>query len=512
MADSPVDKKSPKKKILARALGWIERGGNALPHPVTLFAVFGLLTIVVSWVASAAGAEAVHPGTGKTVRVVNLMSVSGLHLILGKLVHNFTSFAPLGTVLTAMMGISIAESSGLVGTGLRMIVLAAPKRLLTFVIVMAGVMSNMASDVGYVLIIPMGGMIFLAAGRHPIAGLAAAFAGVSAGFSANLMLGTIDPLLAGLTQEAAQIVEPGYQVNPACNYYFMAASTVLVAVVGTWVTERIVVPRLGKYDGDEKPEKLEALSADDKRGLKFAAIAGVLFVGVLLWGTVPASGFLRHPQTGGLLRSPFMSGIVALIFAAGAFIGLAYGIGARTFRSEADVIAGMTKSMKTLGLYLVICFFAAQFVAYFRWTNLGLILAIQGADLIQASGLGEVPLLIALVLLAAFINLFMGSASAKWAIMAPVFVPMFMLLGYSPALIQATYRIGDSTTNIVTPVMAFFPLVVVFMERYKKGAGIGTVISTMLPYSVALLLLWIPLLIIWVLLRLPLGPGAEPFF
>jgi aminobenzoyl-glutamate transport protein len=501
----------PKKRLLERVLGLIERAGNALPHPVVLFAIFALLTIVISWVTSLAGVEATHPGTGKTIKVVNLLSIAGLHQILGNLVHNFTSFAPLGTVLVAMLGIGVAESSGLISTGLRMIVLAAPNRLLTFVVVLAGVMSNLASDVGYVVLIPLGGMIFLAAGRHPIAGIAAAFAGVSAGFSANLMLGTIDPLLAGLTQEAARILKPGYEVNPACNYYFMAASTLLISLTGTWVTERIIIPRLGAYEGEERPEKLDSLSPEEKRGLRFAAAAGAAFVALLLWGTVPASGFLRHPETGGLLRSPFMSGIVGLIFLAAAITGLAYGVGARTIRSQADLIKGMTQSMKSLGLYLVVCFFAAQFVAYFRATNLGLIMAIKGAGLLKASGLGEIPLLIALIMLAAFINLFIGSASAKWAIMAPVFVPMFMLLGYSPALIQATYRIGDSTTNIITPVMAFFPLIVVFIERYDKKAGLGTAISTMLPYSLAFLSLWIVLLVIWVLLRLPLGPGAAPF-
>ncbi len=240
-------------------------------------------------------------------------------------------------------------------------------------------------------------------------------------------------------------------------------------------------------------------------------MTAVAFLGVLLLATVPAWGFLRHPQTGELLRSPFMSGIVALIFLIAVSVGIAYGVGARTFRRERDVIDGMSESMRSLGLYLVICFFAAQFVAYFKWTNLGLIFAVRGAELLQASGLGEIPLLIALVFLAAFMNLFMGSASAKWAIMAPVFVPMFMLLGYSPALIQATYRIGDSTTNIIAPVMSFFPLVVVFMERYRRGAGVGTVIATMLPYTLALLGVWIVLLVAWVLLRLPLGPGAAPF-
>jgi aminobenzoyl-glutamate transport protein len=467
--------------------------------------------VVVSWIASLAGLEARHPATGQTVQVENLLSVAGLHRIMGELIENFTSFAPLGTVLVAMLGIGVAEASGLVGAGMRMVVLAAPRRMLTFVIVLVGVMSNIASDMGYVVIIPLAGMLFQAAGRHPVAGIAAAFAGVSAGFSANLLLGTIDPLLAGLTQEAARIVKPGTVVNPACNYYFMASSTLLVALTGTWVTERIVVPRLGKYadgDGQQEQQKMQSLTAGEKRGLLFAALAAAVFAALLLWGTLPASGVLRHPETGGLLHSPFMSGIVALIFVGGAVVGLAYGIGARTFSGEAAVIEGMTESMKSLALYLVICFFAAQFVAYFRWTNLGLILAIKGAGLIQASGLGEIPLLLALVLLAAFLNLFIGSASAKWAIMAPVFVPMFMLLDYPPALIQATYRIGDSTTNIITPVMAFFPLVVVYVERYRRDAGIGTVISTMLPYSVALLALWIPLLVVWVLLGLPLGPGA----
>ncbi len=512
---------------LGRALGWIERAGNALPHPVALFALMALLILVVSWIASLAGLEATHPGTGKTVQVVNLLSVAGLHRILEKLVDNFTGFAPLGTVLVAMLGIGVAEASGLISTTLRMLVLAAPKQLLTFVLVLAGVVSNLASDVGYVVLVPMGGLIFLAAGRHPIAGIAAVFAGVSAGFSANLLLGTIDPLLAGLSQEAARIVKPDAVVNPTANYYFMAASTLLVAGVATWITDHVVEPRLGPYNEVEagagadadadadadtgKNDGLKALTAAERRGLWFAGITGLAFTAMILLGTVPEWGFLRHPQTGALLRSPFMSGIVALIFLGAVSVGVAYGVGARTFTSDRDVIQGMTGSMKSLGLYLVICFFAAQFVAFFKWTNLGLILAVKGAAFLQTLGLGEIPLLIALVILAAFMNLFMGSASAKWAIMAPVFIPMFMLLGYSPALIQATYRIGDSTTNIIAPVMSFFPLVVVFMERYRRDAGLGTVIATMLPYSLALLGVWIVLLIVWVLLRIPLGPGAPPF-
>jgi aminobenzoyl-glutamate transport protein len=381
--------------------------------------------------------------------------------------------------------------------------------MLTFVIVFAGILSNTASEVGYVLLVPLGGMVFLAVGRHPVAGIAAAFAGVSGGYSANLMLATLDPLLAGLTEEAAQIVRPGYTVNPACNYYFLACSTFFIAAAGTWVTERLVVPRLGSYAGGEKPVALERLSGDERRGLGWAAATALAGAVVLLWGTVPGDGFLRDPETGSLLRSPFTSGIVAFIFLGAALLGLAHGIGARTIRSSGDVIEGMGKSMETLGVYIVLVFFAAQFVAFFTWTNLGLIFAVHGADLLRASGLGDVPLMVAFVMVSALVNLAMGSASAKWAIMAPVFVPMFMLLGYSPEVVQATYRVGDSVTNVISPLMSYFPLIIAFIKRYEPGAGIGTVVATMLPYSLVFFLVWTALLIAWFLLGLPVGPGAS---
>jgi aminobenzoyl-glutamate transport protein len=450
----------------------------------------------------------VHPGTGETIQPVSLVSLNGFHRMLTEMVTNFTSFAPLGVVLVAMLGIGIAERSGLIGTTLRLFVLSAPRGLLTFVIVFAGILSNTASEVGYVLLVPLGGMIFLAVGRHPIAGIAAAFAGVSGGYSANLLLGTIDPLLAGLSEEAAQIIDSAYRVNPACNYYFLVASTFFVAVAGTWVTERLVVPRLGKYTGEEEGERLERLTVDEKRGLRYAAVVGLLFTIFLLWGTIPADGFLRNPETGGLLHSPFLSGIVAFLFLGSAATGIAYGWGARTIRSDADVVEGMQKSMQTLGLYIVIVFFASQFVAYFKWSNLGLIMAIKGAEVLEASGLGSIPLMIAFVGISALVNLCMGSASAKWAIMAPVFVPMFMLLGYSPELVQATYRVGDSVTNVISPLMSYFPLVVAFMKRYDDKAGIGTVVATMLPYSVAFFFVWTVLLVVWFLLAIPVGPGS----
>ena len=387
---------------------------------------------------------------------------------------------------------------------------AAPRRLLTFVIVFAGVMSNMASDIGYVLLVPMGAIIFMSVGRHPIAGLAAAFAGVSGGFSANLLLGTIDPLLAGISQEAARIIDPNYTVTPACNYYFMVVSTFFIAAVGTWVTERIIVPRLGDYEGDMSTDanELQKLNAAEKRGLWWAFLVSVALLVVVLIGLVPDNGILRHAETGSVLYSPFMHGIVTFIFLGGLLAGLGYGIGAGTFKSDADVVKGMKESRESLGLYMVLVFFAAQFVGYFKYTNLGIIFAIKGADVLKASGLGPIPLMLGFVLLAAAINLCMGSASAKWAFMAPVFIPMFMLLGYSPELIQGVYRIGDSTTNLISPMMSFFALIVAFVQRYDSKAGIGTVIATMLPYSVAFLVVWMVLLVAWLLLGLPLGPGA----
>ena len=508
--------------FVAGMLGAIERVGNKLPHPGALFAYFAMGIIVLSGLVSFFDVTAVHPGTGETIRVFNLMSREGLHMIMTGMVTNFTSFAPLGTVLVALLGIGIAEASGLMSTGLRLLVISAPKNLLTFAIVFAGILSNTASEVGYVVLVPLGGMIFLAVGRNPIAGIAAAFAGVSGGYSANLLLGTIDPLLAGLSEEAANIVDPAYNVNPAANYYFMFVSTFFIAALGTWVTEKIVVPRLGEYKGDAKPEEIKKLDDDEKRGMRFTMVAFLIIVILLawsmmpidqgFWADIPGSGFLRDPNTGGLLRSPFMSGIVAIIFLIAGILGIVYGIGARTLKSNDDVILGMGKSMSTLGTYIVLVFFAAQFVAYFNWTNLGLIFAIKGANLIGSLGLGRIPLMIALVLISAFINLVVGSASAKWAILAPVFIPMFMLLGYSPEFTQLAYRVGDSVTNVIAPMMSYFAMIVAFFEKYDKKAGIGTIIATMLPYTFIFLGAWLILLVIWILLGIPIGPGAPLFY
>ena len=495
--------------VFARLLGIVERAGNALPHPATIFLVLSVAVLVASAAASWAGLSAVHPGTGKPIAVVNLLTVEGLHQILNKTVSNFTSFAPLGTVLVALLGIGVAEGSGLLGTLLRLLVTSAPRRLLTFVVVLAGILSNAASEVGYVLLIPLAGILFLAAGRHPIAGMAAAFAGVSGGYSANLLLGTIDPLLAGLTQEAAHIVDPSYAVSPAANYYFLAVSTFLVAAAGTWVTEKLVIPRLGTYAGAEKADgELRPLSPAERKGLRNAVAVLALFSAVVLWGVLPDGGFLRDLKTGGILHSPLLTAIVPFIFLGGALAGVAYGLGAGTMKSDADVMKAMSKSMETLGSYMVLVFFAAQFVAFFNWSHLGLIGAVKGAELLKATGLGGIPLMLGFVILSAFVNLLMGSASAKWAVMAPVFVPMLMLLGYTPELTQAAYRVGDSVTNVISPTMSYFALILATVQRYDPKAGMGTLIATMLPYTFVFLVTWSLLLVGWIALDLPVGPGA----
>ncbi len=495
-----------------RSLNRIERIGNAIPNPALLFVGLALLVVVMSAVVSSAGLSVTHPGTGKVVTAVNLMTVEGLHKILTGLVTNFTGFAPLGVVLVALLGIAVAEASGLISAVMRLLVLSAPQKLLTVVVVFAGVLSNMASDVGYVLLIPLAAMIFLACGRHPLVGLAAAFAGVSGGFSANLLLGPTDALLAGLTQEAAHIIDASHTVTPAANYYFLAASAFLVTILGTWITEAIVAPRLGEYKGDAEPESLEKLSSDEKRGIGFALIASALFAAFILFGAIPESGYLRDPQTGSLLKSPLLSGIVALIFFGGVLVGVAYGVGARTFKSANNVIEAMEGSMKTMSVYLVLAFFAAQFVAFFNWTNLGIIVAVEGAEFLKSLNLSGVTLIIAFVILSIILDLFIGSASAKWAVMAPVFVPMLMLLGYSPELTQAAYRIGDSVCNIITPLMSYFPLIVAFAQKYDKNAGIGTIMAMMMPYSLAFFVGWTLFLIVWFWFGLPLGSGAELYY
>jgi len=509
--DDMSDTETPGR--LARILNGIEAAGNRLPHPALLFAWMALGVLVASAITAMFGVGAVHPVTGEYIPAVNLLSGEGLRRILAETVTNFTGFAPLGTVLVAMLGIGIAERSGLLDVLLRRLVLAAPDRLLTFFVVLAGVLSSLAADSGYVVLIPLAALVFIAAGRHPIAGMAAAFAGVSAGFSANLLIGPLDALLAGLSTEAVRLVDPDYEVTAAGNWWFIIASTFLIAIVVSAVTEWITEPRMTPAD---IPESASAAPSDadkpdaaaERRGLRGAGLATVLFGGLLLAGLLPAEGILRDPATGEILRSPFISGIVVVIAFWAALAGIAYGRLAGSFADGGDVMRSMERTMETMAVYLVLMFFAAQFVAWFGWTNLGVITAIAGSEFLRILDPGTLPLLLVFIVLAALINLLIGSASAKWAIMGPVFVPMLYLLGISPEATQMAYRIGDSVTNIITPLMPYFALVLAFAQQYDRKAGLGTLIATMLPYSIALMLAWMGLLTFWVVFDLPLGPGA----
>lgn len=496
-----------KKKYFDVFLNGVEKAGNALPHPATLFGLFAVLVLLLSALFSALGTSAVHPVTGENFEAINLLARDGVHLILNEMVRNFTSFAPLGIVLVAMLGIGIAEGSGLIGALIRLLIISSPRRILTFVLVLSGILSNMASDLGYVLLIPLAGVIFHSVGRHPVAGMAAAFAGVSGGFSANLLIGTIDPLLAGLSEEAARIIDPAYTVNPTANYYFMFVSTFVIAFSGTWVTEKIIVPRLGEYKGDVPKEKIEKLTQIEKKGLRFATLVSLLLFAIIAIGLLPSGGILRGTD-GSFLKSPLLKGFIAVLLFVAALPGITYGIVIKRYKSDTDVLKDMETNMRALASYIVLVFFAAQFVYYFKWSNLGIIIAIQGADILSASGLGLIPLMILFIILSASLNLLMGSASAKWALLAPIFIPMFMLMGYTPELSQVVYRIGDSVTNIISPMMSFFALIIVFFEKYDKKSGIGTLIATMLPYSIVFFIVWVLLLIAWVSLGWPLGPGA----
>ncbi|PAW71142.1 MAG: aminobenzoyl-glutamate transporter [Opitutia bacterium Tous-C4FEB] len=501
---------SARPTLINRFLGHVERAGNALPHPATLFVALAGLVVLVSWLCHSLGVTVTNPANGKVVAAVNLLSVEGMQRMILEATRNFLAYPPLGVSLACLLGIGIAEYSGLMGAMLRLVVLKSPAKWVTPMVVFAGVMSNAGSEVGYVLLIPLAAALYHALGRHPFLGLAAAFAGVSGGYSANLLVGSVDVLLAGLSEAAARIVDPAYTVNAMANYYFMAVSTFIVTAVGTWVTERIVAPRLGAYTGAAPREELKPIVAAERRGLWAAAGATVLLTAVVLWGVLPEKGFLVNPKNPDFAASAFMVGLVTFIFLYGLLPGIAYGVAAGTIKSDHDVMAGMNGTMKSMASFIVLSFFAAQFIAYFTWTNLGIITAVSGAELISHLGLQDLPILlmIALVLFAATVNLLISSASAKWALLAPVFVPMFMLLGYTPALVQGAFRVGDSVTNIITPLMSYFPLILTFAHKYDPRAGIGTLIATMLPYSVAFTIAWTLLLVGWIALGLPMGPGA----
>ena len=499
-------------------LGGIEELGNKLPHPVVIFVILALIIIVISEITARAGINASYfdPRTNEdvTTYAVSLMNKEGIAYIFNNATSNFTGFAPLGTVLVAMLGVGVAEWTGLIGDTLKKLIRSVPTRLLTAVVVLAGIVSNIASDAGYVVVIPLGAIVFAGAGRHPIAGLAAAFAGVSGGFSANLIIGPTDALLTGITNAALESANIDYSMSVTGNWYFMIASTVILTIVGTWVTTKIIEPRLGQYNGEYMPDD-EPLTELENKGLRRAGIALLIFIVIMAVMLIPENGALRalDEASGQMTMDYFLSnGLIFAIFFLFAIPGLVYGMTIGKIKSSHDFVESMTESMKSMGSYIVLAFFAAQFINYFSYTNLGTILSVEGAEFLENIGFKGLPLIISFIVLAAFLDLFMGSASAKWAIMAPIFVPMMFNLGLTPELTQIAYRIADSIVNIITPLMSYFAMILVFMKRYDKRSGLGTLISTMLPYSIAFFISWVLLLVIWYFTSIPIGPDAYMHF
>lgn len=498
-----------KASLSQRSLAAVERIGNRLPDPAVLFIALLFIVWIVSWILSYVNFDVIDPRNGEALQVVNQLSGAAVTTFFSSMVKNFAHFHPIGVVLVAMLGIGVAEHTGFINTGLRAMMNVTARWLLTPMVILVGIVSHTAADAGYVLVIPLGGVIFYAAGRHPLAGIAAAFAGVSGGFSANFIPSAIDPMLQGISQSAAQIIDPQIELNPLNNFFFTAASSLVIILLGWLITDRVVEPRLAadELDGDlEDLPTMAALTALERSGLSAALWAMLIGIGLLIASAWPESSAWRG-TSGSLTErgAPLMASIVPLIFVLFLLPGIVYGVIAGTVHSAKDIIDGMTKAMHNMAYYLVIMFFIAQFLFAFSQSNMGVLLALKGAELLKSLGLPAALTITGVIVLTGLLNLFVGSASAKWALLAPILVPMLMELGISPDLTQAAYRVGDSTTNIITPLMPYFPLVVVYCQRYMKNAGIGTVTALMLPYSLTFIICWTVFLLAYWGLGFPLG-------
>lgn len=499
--------------LVQRMLNKVEVVGNKLPDPAALFIILLAIVWLLSWLLSGISFDVVDPRNGQALVINNQLSGEALTKFFSVMVTNFSHFHPVGVVLVAMLGIGVAEYSGFINAGLRALMAKTATWLLTPMVILVGIVSHSAVDAGYVLVIPLGGVIFYAAGRHPLAGIAAAFAGVSGGFSANFVPSALDPMLQGISQAGAQLFDPNIVLNPLNNYYFTTASALVITALGWFITDKIVEPKLqaNKLDGDLSDlPSMDPLSDEESKALRWSLLATLAGL-VILFVSASTETSPWRAADGSLtaFSAPLMKSIVPLIFFLFLIPGLVYGLIIGKIRSSKDFVEGMSKAMSGMGYYLVIMFFIAQFIYAFGQSNLGILLAVKGADLLKALALPGGVTIAGIIFLTGFINLFVGSASAKWALLAPIFIPMLMQLGISPDLAQAAYRIGDSSTNIITPLMPYFPLVVVFCQRYVKSSGIGTLTAMMLPFSVSFIILWTLFLILYWTLGIPLGVQAS---
>jgi len=491
-----------------RFLKKIEQAGNKLPDPFLLFIYCTILILIIAHIFNGAAFEI--PGTKDVLKIKTLLNIEGLTYILKALVPNFVNFPPIGLVIPIVIAVGIGEQAGLFRVAILKLIASVPKRLVTAVFFFCGINGNLASDASVILFPVIGAALFKGMGRNPLIGIIAGYASYLAGLSANILIAGTDATAAGITQQACNVLEitKSYSAHPAINWYFMIVSALVLTVLGTFVTEKIVAPMLDKeeYEDTEGADNSLVINENEKRGLRFAGIATVLFV-VLLF---VLSGILSDPTTGKILpKSPFISSIVPFVVIFFMSTGLAFGIGARVIKSSYEVAKYMASGVKSMAGFIVLCFFAAQFIDYFSKTNLATFIAVKGASFLTNLGLTGIPLLIAVIIFVALMNLTVVSASAKWAMLAPVLVPMLALMGYSPAFTQCAYRVGDAVTNSINPISAYLPIIIGFLQKYKKDAGIGTVIAYNIPYAVSFLVIWTLLFVVWYLFNLPLGPGAS---
>lgn len=499
-----------KKSFFQKFLDVVEKVGNKLPDPFILFAGLAVLMIILSWIFSLFDASVVHPGSGEEVPIKSLLSGEGLEFILTSMLENFTGFAPLGLVLVMMLGIGLAEKVGLLDYAIRKTILKSPPFLLTYTVVFVGIMGNLASDAAVVLIPPLAALVFYKVGRHPLAGLTAGFAGAGAGFTANLFIAGTDALLSGISTESARIIDESMIVTPVDNWYFNIVSVFALMIAGGIVTTRFIEPRLGKYEGNAVEELDTEELPNAGKGLLYAVIAGLVYIGIVALAVFIPNSPLTNEEGGIIPSSPFLDGIVPLVLFLFIIVGVTFGITVGKIKSGKDVSNYMAESIKDMASYIVLVFAIAQFTAYFNWSNLGTWLAVNGADFLTSVNFTGMGLIIGYIIFTAMLNFLITSGSAKWAIEAPIFVPMFMQLGYHPAFTQVAYRVADSSSNIITPLFPYMVIILAFMQRYDKKASIGTYISLMLPYTITFLITWIILILVFYFTGLPFGPGIYP--
>ncbi|MER5216917.1 AbgT family transporter [Streptomyces sp. NPDC002838] len=523
---SPKPPSNPPPKPLSGLLAVlvrIERMGNKLPHPFWLFGVLSVVLALASWALSAAGASALNPATDKTVTVHSLVSGEGLRMMIDDAVTNYATFPPLGTILVVMLGVSVADRSGLLPAMLRAAVARVPAKWLTFTLAFSAMVAHVASDAAYVVLVPLGAMAFRAVGRSPMLGAVVAFVSVSAGYDASPLVTPTDAVLAGLTTAAAQTIDPDYVVTPLSNYFFSIGSSVVLALVVTVVTEKVIARRVAampEEDESVEHETAEHETAEDegtvdeltlrdeeRRGLRRAGLALLVYAALIVAVMIPSGSPLRG-EGGSIVQSPVLTGIAVVLAVAFLIVGAVYGRLVGTVRTARDIPDHMAKGLREMAPILVLFFAISQFLAYFKWTGVGEVMAIRGADLLESAGITGPVAFLGVLAVCTVINLLVTSGSAQWALVGPVFVPMFMLLDIPPEVTQAVYRIADSCTNAATPMSAYFVMTLGVIQRYRRSAGIGTLLSLTLPLCLAMLVTWTLLFYAWWALGIPLGPGV----